>query len=186
MQRKLFFLCFALCTIAFIPRTLAQQGKSEIAVGYGNWSIYNLANGKPFSNSTGVPNITYRYYVSKNVTLGLGFGYENITNFGGWATIAPELTVAYLDTRDAFTRIRIYGSVSYGLGIFSDANVGINQTDASGAKPYGFQATPFGIRVGRQVAGFLELGCGYKGLFNFGLDLRVPRRLGGRERAIQY
>jgi hypothetical protein len=186
MQRKLSILCLAICMITFIPHSQAQQGKSEFQAGYGYWSIYSLANGKPFSNSTGVPTFTYRYYLSKQVTLGIGAGYENITNFGSWTTVAAEVTVAYLDTRDAFTRIRIYGAASYGVGIFSDARNQINETDASGPKPYGFQATPFGVRVGRQVAVYAELGCGYKGLINCGLDLRVPRRLGAREDRINY
>ena len=35
-----------------------------------------------------------------------------------------------------------------------------------------FQATAFGVRFGKQVYGFAELGCGYKGIFNLGIGTR--------------
>lgn len=35
-----------------------------------------------------------------------------------------------------------------------------------------FQVTPFGLRVGRALGGFAEIGLGYKGLFNYGLTYR--------------
>ena len=35
-----------------------------------------------------------------------------------------------------------------------------------------FQATAFGVRFGKQVYGFAELGCGYKGILNVGIGTR--------------
>ena len=35
-----------------------------------------------------------------------------------------------------------------------------------------FQATAFGVRFGKQVYGFAELGCGYKGILNVGIGAR--------------
>jgi len=177
MQKGVYIFCLALSVFCFITKSHAQRGRSEIAVGYGYWSIFNLANGAPFSQSSGTPSLTYRYYLNKDVTLGLGFGTENINGYGSFTTFAPELTVAYLDTRHARVRVRLYGSASYGLTIFSDNNVVAGQADRSGAKPYGFQATPFGIRLGRQVAIFAEVGLGYKGLIHTGVDFRFPRVL---------
>ena len=43
--------------------------------------------------------------------------------------------------------------------------------DASGPQITG-QVTPFGMRIGRKLGGFLELGYGYKGIFNFGCSYR--------------
>lgn len=35
-----------------------------------------------------------------------------------------------------------------------------------------FQATAFGVRFGKQVYGFAELGCGYKGILSIGIGTR--------------
>ena len=177
MQRKIFIFCLALSMIYFIPKSHAQRGKSELAVGYGYWSIYSLANGAPFNASSGVGTLTYRYFLTKDVSLGMGLGYENISTWASFFTIAPELTVKYLDTRDDRIRVRLYGAVSYGISILEDNIVGHGSADESGAKPYAFQVTPIGARFGRQFAYFVEIGEGYKGLFNAGAAFRFPRVL---------
>ena len=107
----------------------------------------------------------------------MGIGYENISTWGSFVTFSPELTVAYLDTRQDRTRVKLYGAFSYGISAFSDANVGYGHADESGGKPWAFQATPIGIRLGRQIAGFAELGFGYKGLISGGLAVRFPKHL---------
>lgn len=177
MQRKIFIFCLALFMMYFVPSSHAQRGKSEFALGYGYWSIYSLANGAPFSASSGVTTLTYRYFLTKDVSLGMGVGYENISTWASFVTIAPELTVRYLDTRDDRVRVRLYGAVSYGVSILEDNIIGHGSADESGAKPYGFQATPIGARFGRQFAYYVELGCGYKGLVHAGAAFRFPRIL---------
>jgi hypothetical protein len=177
MQRKLYIFCLMLAMISSVSQSRAQRGRSEIALGYGYWSIYSLVNGQPFNESSGVPALTYRYYLTKDVTLGLGVGTENIKNWGSFTTIAPEVTFCYLDTRHSDVRVRLYGSFSYGVTIFNDNNLQPNQADNSGVWAYGFNAVPFGIRIGRQVAFFTEVGVGYKGLIHFGVDFRFPRVL---------
>jgi len=177
MQKRIYIFCLALSLMCFSQTSFAQKGRSEIALGYGYYSIYSLVNGVPYSASAGTPTITYRYYLTKDVTLGLAVGSEHINNDGSFTTITPELTVAYLDTRHSVVRVRLYGAVSYGVTIFNDNNVVPGQSDRSGVWAYGFQAVPFGIRMGRQVALFAEVGLGYKGLFHAGVDFRFPRVL---------
>jgi hypothetical protein len=177
MQRRIYIISLALFMFVFISNTHAQRQKSEIALGYGYYSIYSLVNGRPFNASSGTPVLTYRYYLTKDVTLGLGVGSENISNWGSFTTIAPEVTFTYLDTRQSDVRVRLYGSVSYGISIFNNNNLRADQADNSGVWPTGFQATPIGIRIGRQFAYFAEVGLGYKGLFHTGLALRFPRIL---------
>ena len=177
MKGKIYILCFALFMICFIPRSHAQRGKSEISLGYGYYSIYSLVNGTPFSASSGTTALSYRYYINKNVTIGLGMGYENIRTWGSFLTFAPEMTFCYLDTRHDYIRVRLYGSLSYGVTVFDDLTIKPGAADRSGAWAYGFQATPFGIRIGRQFAFFTEVGLGYKGLFHSGFALRVPKIL---------
>jgi len=178
MKRKIYLFCLVfsmLCLSA--SSSFAQAGKSEFSAGYGYLSIYTMVNGTPFKYSSGSSTFSYRYYLTRDVTLGLGIGYENISNWGSFVNIAPELTGTYLDTRNKTRcRVRIYGSISYGIALFKDLNVQAGQSDESGPKPWAFQATPFGIRVGRQIAGYAEIGVGYKGLINGGLSVRFPRR----------
>ncbi len=190
MQKSICIFCLALSMICLIPRSYAQKGKSEISVGYGYFSFYSFLNAgrnygdaARYSNSSGASVLTYRYYVTRDVTLGMGFGYENISDWGSFVTFAPEVTVSYLDTRQDMIRVKLYGAFSLGIAVLQDANIGYGHADESGAK-FGFQATPIGIRVGRQIAGFAELGLGYKGLIHGGLALRVPRKLAHREHQI--
>ncbi len=177
MQRKIFAFCVALSMICFIPKSHAQKGKSEIALGYGYFSIYSLYNGSPYGTSGGVPTLTYRYYLTRDVTLGLGMGIENLADWGSFVTIAPEVTATYLDTRNDDVRVRLYGALSYGIAIFDDYQLQQGIADGSGVKACGFQITPLGLRIGRQFAGFVEVGVGYKGLVNGGLAVRFPRTM---------
>ena len=182
MQRRISILCLALLMISFIPQTHAQKGKSEIATGYGFYSMYSIANLPPYTASSGVPTITYRYYFTKGFTLGLGIGYENISTWGSFLTFAPEMTFCYLDTRNDLLRVRLYGALSYGISNMDDFRMKPGYVDASGLKPYGFQVTPFGMRLGRQFAGFLEVGFGYQGILHGGIEVRVPKILKHRHR----
>jgi len=176
MQRKIYVFCLVLSMISFVPRSMAQKGKSEIAIGYGYGSVYTLINGSPYTYSSGTPAITYRYYLSGNVTVGLGVGVETINNWGNFTTIAPEVSVAYMDSWAEKVRVKLYGSLSYGVTIFQNNSLRTDEKDNSGVWAYGFQATPIGVRVGRQVAAFLEVGMGYKGLVHGGLAVRFPRK----------
>ena len=177
MQRRIYIICLALFMFVFISKSSAQREKSEIAVGFGYYSSYSLVNGAPFNASSGAYTLTYRYYLTKDVTLGLGVGAENISTWGSFVTIAPELTVTYLDTRQSTVRVRLYGAISYGISIFNNTTLKPDDANNSGVWATGLQATPFGIRIGRQVAYFAELGFGYKGLINTGVALRFPRIL---------
>lgn len=177
MRKKIYIFCLALSMFTCISQSHAQRGRSEIAVGYGYWSLFSLANGAPFNASSGATVLTFRHYFTPAVTLGLSIGTENIKDYGSFTTFAPELTVKYLDTRNSRLRVRLYGSVSYGISFFNDNNIGLGEADASGVKAIGFHAAPFGIRFGRQVGIFTELGVGYKGLFHSGLEVRFPRVL---------
>jgi len=180
MQRRIYIVCLALFMFVFISSSFAQRDKSEISVGFGYYSIYSLVNrgnGYPLNSSSGTYAMTYRYYITKDVTLGMGIGAENISTWGSFVTIAPELTVTYLDTRQSTVRVRLYGSVSYGITLFNNTTLKPDQADNSGVWASGFQATPFGIRIGRQFAYFAEVGVGYKGIFHTGLAVRFPRIL---------
>ena len=177
MKGKLPVLFFALLMICCAHSSFAQRGKSEISVGYGYYSVYSFYNGAPFSASSGVTNITYRYYINKNVTMGMGIGFENINTWGSFVSFVPEMTFCYLDTRNDMIRVRLYGALAYGVSVLNDGRHEAGLSDQSGLKPWAFQATPLGMRIGRQVAGFIEVGVGYKGTVHGGLEVRIPKIL---------
>ncbi len=173
MFQRLMKICSVLVVVsAFSLTAVAQQGKAEIGLAYGYYSYFTLKQGPPLSASTGTPNINMRYYLNNNVTIGLGVGFENINNWGSLLTFSPEVTIKYLDTKDDRVRIRLYGVAAMGLTVFDDLNLNPGHADNTGPKLWGFQFTPFGIRVGRKVAAFAEVGVGYKGLINAGLSYR--------------
>lgn len=176
MHKKLRFLFFILLACSLSVPSFAQRGKSELAIGYGRYSLYQFVNLPPYNTSSGTISLAYRYYVSPSVTIGLGYGYERISNWASFSTFSPEVSFKYLDTKNSYRRVRLYGSVAYGLTVLNDLHTGKGQADESGAKLWGFQATPIGIRMGRQFAWFFEVGMGYKGLVHGGVCARFPKR----------
>ncbi len=177
MQRKLYVFCLVLSMISF--SSFAQKGKSEVSLAYGAYSIYTFVNERPYDVSSGVAMLNYKYYMTKRLTLGGVIAYENLSNWGSYLTFAPEFTYAYYDNKDARIRVKMYGGASVGLAVFDDFRTYNSyysyHHDESGAKFTG-HITPFGIRIGRKLGGFLELGLGYKGLFNGGLSYRFSTK----------
>lgn len=181
MRRSVHVLCLGIVMLLSVTNSFGQRKRSELAVGYGYYSIYSIVNhgmnDAPFNTSSGTWSFTYRYYLNRNVTLGLGLGMENISTWANFVTVAPEVTVCYLDTRHDYIRVRLYGAASYGISMLNDNDIPKGSADETGAKPWAFQATPFGMRVGRQFAGFIEIGMGYKGLVHGGIEFRWPQIL---------
>ena len=176
MQRKIFVFCLVLSMVSFIPYLHAQKGKSEVSLAYGYYSIYSLVNLPPYNVSSGVGMINYKYYLSNKVTLGGVIGYENINNWGSYLIFAPDFSYAYYDNKDDRIRVKMYGSGSIGLAVFDDyrynpQSYNIATVDHSGAKLTG-NVTPFGVRIGRKLAGYAEFSLGYKGLISFGASYR--------------
>ncbi len=173
--KRLYLFCLLVALLGAAPSTYAQKGKSEVTVGYGFWSAYNLINGRPYRNSPGIGMLTYRHYVSNKVTIGMGFSYENIDNHGSYLSIVPEFTYCYMDNKDDRVRVRLYSGAAVGLSVFDDqyryAAYYTHHIDESGVKFAG-QANLLGVRVGRRLAFTTELGFGYRGLVNLGLSYR--------------
>ena len=173
IQKIIFALCLPLLMVCNFNKGYAQKGKVEIGVAYGYLSSFTLYQGAPFDVTTGTPNVNFRYYLSDNVTIGLGIGFENNSAYGSMTTFSPECTFKYLDTKDNIVRVRLYGAAAMGFTLFDDwSNSGPNNTDNTGGKFWGFQLSPLGVRVGRKISGFAEIGYGYKGIVNAGISYR--------------
>jgi hypothetical protein len=187
MQKKIYFLCLAITIIFCATSGYAQKGKSEFTVGYGHFSSYAIANdvrnNGQYIMSTGATVFGYKYFLSRNVTIGLDVAYEDLSDWATITTVSTGISIAYLDTRNAPTRIKLYGAGYFGVSILGDYRIRSGETNESGPKPWGGQFTPFGVRIGRQFAIFAEIGYGYKGMLHGGLSLRVPRVMHHRERA---
>lgn len=179
--KSLYAFCIAAVLMVSSTDALAQKRKTEIKLGYGQLGFYQLSNRPPYNTSTGAFCMSLGYYVSRSVTVGVGLGYENISNWASVFTVAPEVTFKYMDTRNTRVRVRLYGAASWGISGITDLHVGKGEVDESGAKPWGFQVTPIGVRIGRTWAGFCELGMGYKGLVHGGITVRFPRYMPRRD-----
>ncbi|GAA4465987.1 hypothetical protein GCM10023093_19240 [Nemorincola caseinilytica] len=180
---------------------------SEIIFGHGLLPLHQMFAGflqyVDYSNTTasGAISLTYRYHLSRVVSLGVTGVLERET--GQWQThqgiltgifdpydiaygrfsrstftVAPEVTFNYGET--AHGMLRFYSVVALGITRSAQTTTldnpgseySITPPPASTKVYTTFQATPIGIRVGRALGGFAELGIGYKGIFNYGLTYR--------------
>ena len=173
IRKHIYAICIAVAGLTAGYNANAQKGKAEIGFSWGHFSMFTLYNGSPFNTSSGTSSLNLRYYLNNAVSVGINVGYENNSSYGSFLTFAPECTFRYLDTKDNRVRVRLYGAAGFGLTVFNDNEASIpGHSDNTGPKLWGFQGTPLGIRVGRKLAGFAEIGYGYKGLINGGLSYR--------------
>ena len=119
-------------------------------------------------------------------SLGTGSGSGKLNNETGgrnvdysWRTytVAVEARFVYLDRRF----IRLYGLAGTGPNIYRQVSSSSQRTggvfNASGRSEEielgtAYQITPIGIRCGTRIAGFAEVGFGYKGALNVGASVR--------------
>ena len=144
---------------------------------------------------------TYRYHISDVISLGLTFAFENENgswdnrNYGWLSdpgtvrlanvyqgkfrrsayTIAPEITFNYGDFGNGL--VRLYSVVGMGY-TYRDEHITYGNVNTEYKNPnvntvhFNAYGSPLGIRVGRELSGFFELGLGYKGVLNYGLTYR--------------
>ena len=153
------------------------------------------------SAMTGAAFITYRHFFTRKFALGFTAGLDNesgdlsygnpeqtATGLDGISghyvmhsfTIAPEALLAYFKKRS----FMIYGYAGIGATFYDNKctiypNAPYGSPVPLPSNPYdyrvtnlNFQLTPFGMRFGDVVAGFFEIGLGYKGIFSGGLSAR--------------
>ncbi|HCY41387.1 MAG TPA: hypothetical protein DHV48_08545 [Prolixibacteraceae bacterium] len=80
-------------------------------------------------------------------------------------TLAPEFDFRYL-FRGNFN---LYSLIGLGF-TFVDNNNTPALSVANKPDHFGFHLSVIGIRFGKELGGFIELGTGYKGLINFGIN----------------
>jgi hypothetical protein len=171
----------------------AIKGQVEVSAGVGMISFYRIVdkvislNGDNY-RSSGAYNFSYRYYVTRRFSFGVNLAYEyvnshrDVTVYGvrgnsdqqRFLTMSPEVTFTYVDRRRHRSGLRLYWLAAWGITSVSDKFPGENPDRAF--VPLGIQITPVGVRVGHDLAGYAELGFGYKGLLSAGLSYRFPKK----------
>ena len=137
---------------------------------------------------TPVLNASYYYQVLPWLQVGVeaGAGMYNVTNlytdyahsnkFGSYRNASMYLAAGVRFTFYKTDFVQLYSGLSLGAVLNVESYKG--SVDMSSFAPsfagagFTFQATAFGVRFGKRVYGFAELGCGYKGVLSLGIGTR--------------
>ncbi|EGK03137.1 MULTISPECIES: outer membrane beta-barrel protein [Dysgonomonas] len=183
-------------TCCFSASLSAQQrSRHETTLGYGMGTtselldaltdiiVWGITAGTTSSDDTysGAFHIGYKYSITERFSLGGTFLYENGKSdayFKGdrtgefnrnYYTFAAEGKVKYLNKKN----LALYGLFGTGATIYEQKFTGNdNTTDKNSNLHINFQLTPIGIQFGKNIGGFAELGCGYKGIISAGIFTR--------------
>lgn len=169
-----------------------DEGKSEIGISAGILPTEDIVNETlirfvdlffPNRRHVSVDNVSvfgsYKYFVSEKIAVGATVGYNSRAkpfNYENWnrrndgvkvLTFAGEGSFYYLKRRD----FGLYALAGMGYFVVTSANYNNNNSDYNN---FGLtlQLTPLGVRFGRKVGGFAEIGYGYKGLVNMGVNAK--------------
>jgi len=215
MTRPALLITALIFSISSYSQTVPEADKTpsfsrnEVVAGYGILPSPQVFSGSLFSPTayenksvTGAPFITYRYYGSRVVSIGVTVVYEH--EDGAWRhvnhsraavvidangtfsrtsiTVAPEVTLSYYTSRNDIFRLYAVTSLGYMHRDQAATTTYSNNSSASfpsydipphpWANRPALYIAPFGIRIGGKVAVFAEMGIGYRGLFNGGLTCR--------------
>lgn len=124
----------------------------------------------PEISSTPHISASYRYHINPRFLIGGDIGFQSVTwkpdrGSTKFTTIMPLAEYYYLNK----PKVKLYGNAMVGLGIGSFKDSGGEIT--SGTFP-SFQLNPIGVRIGRNYAGFAEVGAGVKGIFTAGFSAK--------------
>lgn len=177
--------------------TAQEFKKNELNIGLGVWNTNNTiyaykdafsksfqVNGREFKNRTSSPVIHagYKRWVGKNIGIGLTFAagtgtsqlHENNVSIGNinrsYMSIDGELIINYID-KDFF---KVYVLLGSGILLTNQKYAPSGGSNVSSSHSnFDFQITPIGVKLGRNIGFFGELGFGYKGVISGGLFLKI-------------
>ena len=176
-----------------------RESGTDILDGFGfnrtppnyDHPTYNVATAK-----SGNIFLSYSYFVTSRLGIGITAGTEFVTfnqiaNYdaptpglpvlgsfkSNITTVAFELKPVYLNTR----LVQLYGLIGLGARYTTDKLVSGENNIPGKEVTYtpvfiNTQWTPIGVRVGKTLSGFLELGLGYKGLINGGISYKLAHK----------
>ncbi len=161
------------------PRVSNYESNIIGTVGtLGNYDVCDHKNAGPMS-------VHLKYYLSDRIKLGLNLTFEqqkektmdNGLNTGktksNYYSLMPSFTYNYCQQDNC----QIYGCVSLGAGIgnstFMPADKEIYRKKTTNSLQFAYQVSALGIRYGKKVGVFMELGYGYNGIFQAGLSYNL-------------
>jgi hypothetical protein len=199
MKKLLAFVFAGMLALTFLTANAQEQplGKHEISAGYGFISAAEIADEFPnilekiigidSIQSASGPNygtLSIEYQRSLGKVLSLGFTFSanpiqsNLTFKKGTTAIAYALAITLMPKLKA-TYVQhgifsAYSTVAIGLAYVAKETDYANGTIEKSTKwRLGYQIGLIGVRVGRNVAGFVELGYGYEGVVRLGLSAKL-------------
>ncbi len=170
----------------------ANKNEFSLGTGYGSWYYFLVTDNAQILSPTGSMFFSYRY-IRKRVSWGVTLGAEQVcvrhsvsrhSMFLGYdeddftfVTCSADMRVRYAKAKlKSGTSIDIYGIASLGMTIMQKSPA----DEPDGARISGefplipaVQLMPLGVRVGRRLGGFFEMGFGYKGIVHAGINLRI-------------
>lgn len=174
----------------------------EVSLSYGGLPVFDLLNhyenyfkpDNPALNlfddkgNFGSINISYLFYPDENWGIGLIYSYTNsdkrIFNneksyimgdfLNSFHTIAPSFKYNWYN----YDFVTLYSRINAGITIATAEASYISETGRPAAKTevkalFMYQVSPIGIELGRQIAGFVEVGFGHMGTAMAGLRYRM-------------
>lgn len=176
-----------------------EKGASDLRIGYGigtsNDMLNLLTDAITYPASLGTITYTnevnsgaifleYNYAIKNKLTLGVDLVYEgffkDVVSFDtvigkqrdNTLTFGVKCDYNYLSK----PTVRLYSGIALAFSLMMQqftsndpATTGVTNAN-NGA--FNFQVTGIGVRYGKQIAGFAELGFGYKGILSAGLSFQ--------------
>lgn len=204
MKTSLLF--FTIAFILFVNNTIGQTctGQQEFSISYGLLSGRQIAdaltededNGGIFETSnSGNIFLTYRYFLKNKLALGFTVGNQNIQGYmnssGGSnpgtfvsnysmrnTTVACEFVFEYINRRlFRFYMLAGIGASFYNYSGYSNPyDLYVSGMNSVSGVRLNCQYDPLGFQIGGRFSYFMELGLGYKGLFNNGFTYRIGKQ----------
>jgi hypothetical protein len=166
----------------------AQDYRHEVSVGVGVGTIMDMAGafmlpiyliysmGTVREEVVAKPALTvyYRYHASRLISVGGNFAYQKFDrelyfldetvskNSINYYTFMGRVDFNYVRTR----LVRMYSGIAFGLYNASESGERIEDNSETRV---GLQVNAVGLRVGKQLAGYLELGFGFNGILAAGI-----------------
>jgi hypothetical protein len=199
MKKSIIILSLMISTFA---ATAQETEKHEIRAGISDAAgitigegLVNVLSNAIVSGLTGVKikdtknktlgmfELGYRYRLSDRIKVGADLSYLQIdksyqrtiaetttkyTRRGEYLLVLPTAEFAYIKT----PLLTFYGTAAAGVLIGRDKELSSGKRYGDNSLSFAFQVNPIGLRVGKKIGAFAELGFGHKGIATAGISFR--------------
>lgn len=148
--------------------------------------IYGAKIDNAEDSTLGMFEIGYRNRITERLKIGVDVSYlrtdksfeTKLPNSGGiehnkrraqYFLVLPTIEFSYVRT----SFINFYGSAAAGIIMMQTKEIDNTNAYTDNATAFGFQVNPVGLRVGKKLGAFAELGYGYKGIIVAGISYKL-------------